>query len=61
MIKMWDGLFCDLNLLIKDKLENKNGKNTYYLIHKELDSVREEVIRIIKQGRFVCINIGDAN
>ena len=37
-----------------------DGKQAYALIHQILDAVWDEVFRVLKDGRFACINIGDA-
>jgi len=60
MIEMWDPLFSSLNHEIKESLENKNGKVAFNLMHKELNKVWSEVVRVLKVGGIVCINIGDA-
>lgn len=60
MIKMWDDLFKKLNPNIIDSLDNNDGQKTFELMNIELDKVWNEVDRILKPNRFVCINIGDA-
>lgn len=60
MIEMWDEIFSDLNPLISEALNKSAGMQAYALMHQELDSVWDEVYRVLKEGRFVCINIGDA-
>lgn len=60
MIEMWDEIFSDLNPLISEALNKLAGMQAYALMHQELDSVWDEVYRVLKEGRFVCINIGDA-
>jgi len=60
MIKMWDKMFCDQNPLIEDALKRSHGMKAFELIHQELDLVWQEIFRVLKKGRFACINIGDA-
>ena len=58
MIKMWDNLFSFQNPAIKIALEQKKGMHTFELMHETLDPVWREVYRVVKEGGFVCINIG---
>jgi DNA modification methylase len=60
MIEMWDEIFSGLNPSIRDTLDKSAGMEAYELMHQELDPVWDEVYRVLKKGRFVCINIGDA-
>ena len=60
MIEMWDQTFSDLNPLVRETLDKSAGMQAYELMHQELDPVWDEVYRVLKEGRFVCINIGDA-
>ena len=60
MISMWDDIFSDQNPEIQDALGCGDGKQAYALMHAILDSVWDEVFRVLKKGRFACINIGDA-
>jgi len=60
MIEMWDEMFSKQSRKIKDALNNYNGSKAFELMHRELDTVWNEIWRILKNGRFVCINIGDA-
>jgi DNA modification methylase len=60
MIKMWDKMFCNQNPSIKDELDRSHGMKAFELMHKELDRVWEEIFRVLKNGGFACINIGDA-
>jgi DNA modification methylase len=41
-------------------LKKGDGKTAFELMHKELDKVWKEVYRVLKEGGFACINIGDA-
>ena len=60
MIEMWDEMFGNQNPDIQNALASGNGKLAYALMHEILDSVWDEVFRVLKNGRFACINIGDA-
>lgn len=60
MIKMWDSVFSSMNPNITDELINSNGKLAFELMHQELDKVWSELYRVVCDGGFVCINIGDA-
>ena len=60
MIDMWDDLFSNQNPEIRNALEHGDGKHACELMHEILDSVWNEVFRVLKNGRFACINIGDA-
>ena len=60
MIGMWDDIFGSQHLEIEKALKTGNGKLAHELMHKILDSVWDEVFRVLKDGRFACINIGDA-
>ncbi|MFW9828217.1 MAG: DNA-methyltransferase [Candidatus Thorarchaeota archaeon] len=60
MIEMWDSLFCSLNKEIKTAIEEGKGKFAFDLMHRELNKVWNEVVRVVKEGGIVCINIGDS-
>ena len=60
MIDMWDDMFGNQDPEIQNALACGDGKQAYELMHKILDSVWDEVFRVLKNGRFACINIGDA-
>ena len=60
MIGMWDDIFGSQNLEIEKALKTGNGKLAHELMHEVLDSVWDEIFRVLKDGRFACINIGDA-
>ena len=59
MISMWDELFSELNPDIAPTLEY-NGEGAFELMHIELDKTWKELLRVVKPGGIVCINIGDA-
>ncbi len=60
MIEMWDEMFSHQNPGIQDALACSDGMQAYALMHQILDAVWDEVFRVLKNGRFACINIGDA-
>ncbi|MCK4543515.1 MAG: site-specific DNA-methyltransferase [Spirochaetales bacterium] len=60
MIEMWDGVFSGQDENIKLSLEKQDGNSAFNLMHNTLDAVWEESARILKDGGFACINIGDA-
>ena len=60
MIRMWDGLFSSLSPDAKSALENNDGNGAFEAMHLELDKVWHELHRVLKEGSFACINIGDA-
>ena len=60
MIGMWDDMFGSQNPEIQKALACGDGRQAYELMHKILDSVWGELFRVLKNGRFACINIGDA-
>lgn len=59
MYDMWDDMFASMNPKIGDCLAN-NPMMAFELMHKELDRVWTECIRVLKDGGFMCINIVDA-
>ena len=60
MIGMWDDVFGSQNPEIERALKSEDGKLAHELMHEILDSVWDEIFRVLKDGRFACINIGDA-
>ena len=60
MIEMWDEMFSYQNPEIQKALACGDGKQAYALMHEVLDAVWSEMFRVLKDGRFACINIGDA-
>jgi DNA modification methylase len=60
MIQMWDGLFSSFSSDIEESLKLENGSISFELMHLELDKVWAEMFRVLKNGSFACINIGDA-
>jgi len=60
MIKMWDDMFCMQNSGIRTALKNNDGLKAFGLMHKTLEPIWNECYRVLKNGRFACINIADA-
>ncbi len=60
MIEMWDKIFDHQNPEISKALKISDGIRAFEMMHGILDVVWKEVYRVLKNGRFACINIGDA-
>lgn len=60
MIEMWDDIMALQNPKIATALTNKDPHLAFELMHLELDKIWKEVSRVLKDGGFACINIGDA-
>ena len=60
MIEMWDSMFAAQNVEIGKALEKGDGPAAFEMMHLELDSVWQEVWRILTRGGIACINVGDA-
>lgn len=60
MIEMWDHVFSKLNPKVSEALINENGDQAFEIMHQELDKTWYESFRVLKEGGFACINIGDA-
>lgn len=60
MIEMWDDVFAKMNPDIGKYLDDENGDMAFELMHTQLESVWNHVSRVVADGGFVCINIGDA-
>lgn len=59
MIEMWDEIFSIQNPEIGENLTT-NPEYAFELMHRELDKVWNECFRVLKEGGFMCVNIGDA-
>lgn len=59
MIEMWDEIMSLQNPKIRGNILT-NPKVAFELMHKELDLIWSECYRVMKEGGFLCINIGDA-
>jgi DNA modification methylase len=60
MIAMWDDIFSKQNPAIGEMLKKHEGCGAFELMNKELDKVWLHVYRVLKEGGFACINVGDA-
>lgn len=60
MIEMWDAMFEEMDPMTGRLLEAGLGKDAFERMHCVLDSVWDEVTRVLKPGGVCCINIGDA-
>jgi modification methylase len=60
MIEMWDEIFSKQNPSIGEALKEENGNKAFEFMNKELDKVWKEVFRVLINGGFACINIGNA-
>jgi DNA modification methylase len=60
MIAIWDDIFSAPNSVIGELLKQGDGLGAFELMHRELDRVWAQVYRVLKNGGFACINIGDA-
>jgi modification methylase len=60
MIQMWDDLFGTFDPGIAEALALEHADDAFEKMHGLLDSVWEELRRVIKPGGMACINIGDA-
>lgn len=60
MIEMWDDILAKQNPNIHTALKNNEPKTAFELMHQELNKVWAECYRVLKDGSFLCINIGDA-
>lgn len=59
MIEMWDDLFISGNSEIETSLKD-SPLDAFELMHQQLDCVWSECYRVLKDGCYMCINIGDA-
>jgi DNA modification methylase len=60
MIEMWDDVFKNWNPRVNKAFKDNDGDAAFELMHQSLDAVWDEVVRVLKNGGFACINIGDA-
>lgn len=59
MIEMWDDIFARQNEVIAYNLSD-NPSVAFDTMHEILNNVWRECYRVISEGGFLCINIGDA-
>lgn len=60
MIAMWDTQFIQQDENIAAALAGNDGRAAWELMHRQLDRVWHASARVIRDGGFICINIGDA-
>ena len=60
MIDMWDDLFINQDMTIKNDLEEGNGYSSFVKMHALLNETWKECDRVLADHGFICINIGDA-
>lgn len=60
MVEMWDKQFISQDPKIESCINRCNGSKAFERMHCILDTVWDEVYRILAPGCFACINIGDA-
>ena len=60
MIEMWDPIFSKLNPKAGEALAEGKGDRAFEMMHQELDKTWRESFRVLKNGGFACINVGDA-
>ncbi len=60
MIEMWDEHFSGINPQIGEALRGGKREVAFNTMHQELNKVWTEVDRVLIEGGYVCINIGDA-
>ena len=60
MIAMWDELFSRIDPQISENLNSGDGIAAFERMHDILFDVWRECDRVLSDGGFVCINIGDA-
>ena len=59
MVEMWDETFSHANQDIGELLDTQ-PREAFEAMHLLLDNTWRECFRVLKQGGFACINIGDA-
>ena len=60
MIAMWDEIFARQAPGVGTALARQDGWQAFEEMHRVLDPVWDEVVRILVPGGLACINIGDA-
>ncbi|WP_336327706.1 DNA-methyltransferase [Halovenus sp. HT40] len=60
MVEMWDDLFAELVPDVDAYLDAGKGEAAFEAMHGVLDSVWDELQRVVTPGGIVCINVGDA-
>ena len=60
MIKMWDSQFATMDPNIELYLKQGEGSKAFEAMHLLLDEAWKELHRVVKDGAYICINVGDA-
>ena len=60
MVEMWDECFQSQSVFVELAFEKKMYYQAWLEMHYVLEKVWKEIVRVVKPGGFVCINIGDA-
>jgi DNA modification methylase len=60
MIAMWDDSLSQADPAIAQALAEDRGMDAFEGMHRILDKVWDELARVVKEGGFVAINMGDA-
>ncbi len=60
MIALWDGVFAELSPEVGGLLAGARGMEAFEAMHRELDGVWAECARVLTEGGFLCVNVGDA-
>jgi len=60
MIAMWDEALSKENPTVAKALADERGMDAFEAMHGILDTVWDELARVVKESGFVAINMGDA-
>ncbi len=60
MVEMWDEMFGREDHHIEEAFSSNDHERAFTLMHKILDGIWEATDRVVMDGGYVCINIGDA-
>ncbi|UCE53794.1 MAG: site-specific DNA-methyltransferase [Desulfobacterales bacterium] len=60
MIEIWDRMFAEQHLQIRNALKSRKSLLAFELMHNQLDEIWREIHRVLKDGGMACINVGDA-
>lgn len=60
MVEMWDECFKSQSTFVEQAFDKEMYNQAWLEMHYVLNKVWKEIVRVVKPGGFVCINIGDA-
>ena len=60
MVEMWDECFKSQSTFVEQAFDREMYNQAWLEMHYVLNKVWKEIVRVVKPGGFVCINIGDA-